>query len=244
MSINPLIGFTVCSCFLIWVCLYRVCFRLQEQSTFKVFWLIGPKNLMQTHNIKVHPGSIPNVSTVHTTFSIETCIWRTLVHSRRGCPLNTGFTASLRAVTGLNVWRSLPHNERLQGWFKQCLTILRSKSTLIGSPWPLQKLPRNSLHDHSPIFFFPKAEPLRLRIFPEGVATHPYWSDLVIENEKSKINKLVSIVFINLFMIIILLIPMKDEKKFSHNFFIDQLDAIYSQTLKIVYFPELIAFSF
>ena len=70
-------------------------------------------------------------------------------------------------------------------------------------------------------FFFPKAEPLGLRIFPEGVATHPYWSDLVIENEKSKINKLVSIVFINLFMIIILLIPMKDEKKFSHNFFID-----------------------
>ena len=31
----------------------------------------------------------------------------------RGCPINTGFTASLRAVTGLNVWRSLPHNERL-----------------------------------------------------------------------------------------------------------------------------------
>ena len=113
MSINPRIGFTVCSCFLIWVCLYRVCFILQEQSTFKVFWLIGPKNLMQTHNVKVHPGSIPNVSTVHTTFSIETCIWRTLVHSRRGCPLNTGFTASLRAVTGLNVWCSLPHNERL-----------------------------------------------------------------------------------------------------------------------------------
>ena len=49
MSINPLIGFTVCSCFLIWVCLYRVCFILQEQSTFKVFWLIGPKKLMQTY---------------------------------------------------------------------------------------------------------------------------------------------------------------------------------------------------
>ena len=32
---------------------------------------------------------------------------------------------------------------------------------------------------------------------------------------------MVSIVFINLFMIIILLIPMKDEKNFSHNFFID-----------------------
>ena len=34
--------------------------------------------------------------------------------------------------------------------------------------------------------------------------------------------------FINLFMIIILLIAMKDEKNFSYNFFIDQLDAIYS----------------
>lgn len=149
MSINPLIGFTVCSCFL-WFCLYGVCFILQEQSTFKVL-----ANWSEEFNadvyIKVHPGSIPNVSTVHTTFSIETCIQRTLVHSCRGFPLNTGFTASLRAVTGFNVWRPLPHNERLQGWFKRCLTKLRSKSTLIGSPSPLPRLPRNSLH--SPIFF-------------------------------------------------------------------------------------------
>lgn len=87
MRINPLIGFTVCSCFLIWFCLYRLCFILQEQFRFISILAIWSEGFNADVYIVVHPGSIPKVFTVHMTFSIETCIWWTLVHFPRVCYL-------------------------------------------------------------------------------------------------------------------------------------------------------------